>query len=76
MLGALVRQSQQVYNREGTVPALPGLIDRIEAAPDAPGDGGGGGRLGVVLVTAAALVAGSVLPSSARAGPGGFGETS
>jgi hypothetical protein len=36
MLGALVRQSQQVYNREGTVPALPGLIDRIEAAPDAP----------------------------------------
>ncbi len=60
VLGALVRESQQVYNREGTVPALTGLIDRIEAARDAPADGGGG-RTGIVLITAAALVAGSVL---------------
>ena len=61
MLGALVRQSQQVYNREGAVPALTVLIDSIEAARGAPADDDGGGRLGVVLVTAAALVAGSVL---------------
>jgi hypothetical protein len=61
LLGALVRQSQQVYNREGTVPALTGLIDRIETARDARADGERGGRLGVALVTAAALVAGSVL---------------
>ena len=61
VLGALVHQNQQVYNREGIVPALSGLIDGIEAARDAPGDRGGGGRLGVALVTAAALVAGSAL---------------
>ncbi len=61
VLGTLVRGSQQVYNREGAVPALTGLIDGVEAARDATGDGGGGGRLPIVLVTAAALVAGSVL---------------
>jgi len=61
LLGALVRRSQQVYNREGAVPALTVLIDSVEAARDAPADDDGGGRLGVVLVTAAALVAGSVL---------------
>jgi hypothetical protein len=60
VLGALVRQSQQVYNREGTVPALTGLIDGIEAARDAPADGGGG-LTAVVLVTGLALVAASVL---------------
>ena len=60
LLGALVRESQQVYNREGTVPALTGLIDRIEAARGAPADGDGG-RTGIVLITAAALLAGSVL---------------
>jgi hypothetical protein len=60
VLGALVRQSRQVYNREGTVPALTGLIDGIEAARDAPADGGGG-QLAVVLVTVGALVAGSAL---------------
>jgi hypothetical protein len=61
LLGALVHQYQQVYNREGIVPALSGLIDGIEAARDAPEAGGGGVRLGVVLVTAAALVAASAL---------------
>jgi hypothetical protein len=61
VLGALVRQSQQVYNREGTVPALTGLIDGIEAARDAPADDGGGGQMAVVLVTVGALVGGSVL---------------
>ena len=61
VLGALVRRSKQVYDREGTVPALTGLIDGIEAARDAPEAGGGGARFGVVLVTAAALLAGSVL---------------
>ena len=61
VLGTLVRQSQQVYNREGTVPALTGLIDGIEAARDDPAAGDGGGRMGVVLVTGAALVGGSVL---------------
>ena len=60
LLGALVRESQQVYNREGAVPALTGLIDRIEAARDAPADGGGG-RTGIVLITAAALVGASAL---------------
>jgi hypothetical protein len=57
LLGALVRESQQVYNREGAVPALTGLIDRIEAERDDPAAGGGGGRLGVAAVTAAALLA-------------------
>jgi hypothetical protein len=61
LLGALVDQSQQVYDREGAVPALTGLIDSIEAARDAPADDDGGGRMGVVLVTVAALLAGSVL---------------
>jgi hypothetical protein len=59
VLGALVHQNQQVYNREGIAPALSGLIDGIEAARDTPADGGG--RLGVVLVTAAALVAATPL---------------
>ena len=61
VLGTLVRQSQQVYDREGTVPALTGLIDDIEAVRDAPAASDEGGRLGVVLVTGAALVAGSAL---------------
>ena len=62
VLGALVRESQQVYNRDGTVPALTGLIDRIEIARDAPADGGGGGGwLAIVLVTVAALAAASAL---------------
>ena len=60
VLGTLVRRSQQVYNREGTVPALTGLIDGVEAARDAPADDGGG-RMAIVLVTGAALVAGSAL---------------
>ena len=58
---ALVHRNQQVYNREGTVPALTGLIDDIEAVRDAPAASDDGGRLGVVLVTGAALVAASAL---------------
>lgn len=61
VLRALVRESQQVYDREGTVPALSRLIDDIEAVRAAPDDEGGGSRFGLVLVTAAVLVAGSVL---------------
>jgi hypothetical protein len=60
LLGALVHQYQQVYNREGIVPALSGLIDGIEAAREPPADEGGG-WLGVAAVTAAALVAASAL---------------
>ena len=60
LLGALVRQSQQVHNREGTVTALRGLIDNIEAAREPPADEGGG-WFGVAAVTAAALLAVTVL---------------
>ena len=49
-----------MYNREGIVPALSGLIDNIEAAREPPADDGGG-WLGVAAVTAAALVAVTVL---------------
>jgi hypothetical protein len=59
-LGALVRQSQQVHNREGTVTALRGLIDSIEAAREPPADEGGGWFV-VAAVTAAALLAATVL---------------
>jgi hypothetical protein len=61
LLGALIRESQQVYNREGAVPALTGLIDRIQAARDDPADGGGGGRFVVAAVTAAVLVAATLV---------------
>ena len=60
VLGALVHRNQQVYNREGIVPALSGLIDGIEAAREPPADDGGG-WLGVAAVTAAALVAATAL---------------
>ena len=60
LLGALVHQNQQVYNREGIVPALSGLIDGIEAAREPPADEGGG-WLGVAAVTAAALGAATAL---------------
>jgi hypothetical protein len=60
LLGGLVRQSQQVHNREGTVTALRGLIDSIEAAREPPSDEGGGWFV-VAAVTAAALVAATAL---------------
>jgi hypothetical protein len=60
VLGALVHQSQQVHNRDGTVTALRGLIDNIEAAREPPADEGRG-WFGVAAVTAAALLAVTVL---------------
>ncbi|MDX6439034.1 MAG: hypothetical protein QOF45_1617 [Gaiellaceae bacterium] len=56
LLGALVRESQAVYNREGAVPALVGLIDRIEAAkrPGGNGDHGRGWTVALVIVAAGA----------------------
>ena len=60
LLGTLVRRSQQVHNREGSVTALRGLIDNIDAAREPAADEGGG-WFGVAAVTAAALLAITVL---------------
>ena len=51
-----------VYDREGTVPALTGLIDAIEACATLPATGNEGGRLAVgARGRAAALAAASAL---------------
>jgi hypothetical protein len=61
LLGALVRNSQAVYNREGPVAALLGLIDRIEAATRPEENGDGVGWLTVALVIVASCAAASAL---------------
>lgn len=55
-LGALVRDRQAVYNRSGPVPALIGLIDRIEVAKARETeDGKGGWMIGVASLAAIGL---------------------
>ena len=61
VLGALVHQNQQVYNREGIVPALTRPDRRHRSSARTSGADDGGGWLGVAAVTAAALVAATAL---------------
>jgi hypothetical protein len=61
-LDALVLAGRQVYQRDGAVPALLGLIDGIEIAEQvSPAEKDGGGLSGITIALVAALAAGSVL---------------
>jgi hypothetical protein len=59
-LGALVRKSQDVYNREGAVPAFLGLIDGIDAATQ-PEQEANGGPWTVAFIIVAAIAVASAL---------------
>ena len=61
VLGTLVRDSQAVYNRDGPVPGLVGLIDAIEAAKLPATDTDGGRGWAAALVVVAAVAGASVL---------------